>query len=143
MWLYNNKKIKSIDDFPSEAIGFIYKITNEDNGKVYYRRKTCRGFTKKKLAKKEKLLPENKRKTYKTVFKEYKGWLNYTGSSEYLNNDISKGDSIKKEILRFCNKKAQLTYYELEAIICNGALLDDMSYNGNVLGKLFRNQIED
>ena len=83
MWLYNNKKIKSIDDFPSEAIGFIYKITNEDNGKVYYGRKTCRGFTKKKLTKKEKLLPENKRKTYKTVFKEYKGWLNYTGSSEY------------------------------------------------------------
>ena len=56
MWLYNNKKIKSIDDFPSEAIGFIYKITNEDNGKVYYRRKTCRGFTKKKLTKKEKLI---------------------------------------------------------------------------------------
>lgn len=143
MWLHKKKKINSLDDFPEEAIGFIYKITNLDNGKVYYGRKTCRGITKKKLTKKEKLLPENKRKTYKLIMREYKGWLDYTGSSEYLNNDIKKGDEVKKEILRFCNKKAQLTYYELEAIICNGALLDDNSYNGNVLGKLFRNQIED
>lgn len=143
MWLYNDKPINSVEDFPPNAIGFIYKITNETNGKVYYGRKTCRGFVKRKVTKKDKLKEEFKRKKFKSVYTEYKGWLEYTGSSEALNNDITNGDKIKKEIIRFCSKKAQLTYYELEAIICNGALLDDNAYNGNIGGKIFRSGIED
>ncbi len=54
---------------------------------------------------------------------EYKGWQDYTGSSEQLNDDIKQGDKIKKEIIRFCYNKTQLTYYELEAIICNDGFI--------------------
>lgn len=140
-WLYGKEKIKSIENFPEGAIGFIYKITNLTNNKIYYGRKTCTGVLKKKLTKKEKLLPENKRKKFKYVVTEYKGWLEYTGSSDYLNADIEKGHKIKKEIIKFCFNKSQMTYYELETIIVNNALLDENCYNGNILGKIFASQI--
>lgn len=141
MWIHCENKVKTLADFPAGAIGFIYKITNITNGKVYYGRKTCCGLRKKKLTKKDKLLPENKRKKFKYVMAEYKGWQDYTGSSEYLNEDIKQGDKIKKEIVRFCYNKTQLTYYELEAIICNDGLLDPNCYNGNIGGKLFPKQL--
>lgn len=136
-WTFNKKEINSSEDLPENSIGFIYKITNETNGKIYYGRKTFRGISKKKLTKKEKLEPENKRKIYKYVSREYKGWLDYNGSCIPLLEDIAKGHKIKKEIVRICYSKSELTYYEVKAIICSDCLEREDCYNGNILGKIF------
>lgn len=142
-WKYKNKEIKTISDFPEKAIGFVYLITNLDTGFKYYGRKTCRSLNKKKkLTKKEKALPENSRKTYKYVEHEYKGWQNYNGSCEPLLNDIKNGARIKKEIVRFCNTKKSITAWELKYITCD-CILEDKCYNGNILGKIFKNDFND
>lgn len=138
-WTYNGKIIDEISKFPDEAIGIIYLITNLTNGKKYYGRKTCRALNKKKrLSKKEKLLPENKRKTFKYVEHEYKGWQQYNGSCAPLLEDIAKGDKIKKEIVMFCTSKKQMTAWELKYILCD-CILENNCYNGNLMGKVFKN----
>ena len=34
-WLYENKEFKTIEDFPSGIVGFVYKITNLCDGRIY------------------------------------------------------------------------------------------------------------
>lgn len=136
-WIYNKKEILSIDQLPEEVIGFVYKITNTTNGKVYYGKKSVRTVKKKKLTKTEKLLPENKRKTFKYELSEYSGWKKYTGSNDVLNDDIKKGDKYKKEIVKLCRSKAELTYEELKLIICTNCLKSDDCYNAWVSAKIF------
>lgn len=137
-WKYKGKNIKTIEDIPEGALGFIYKITNKSKkGKYYIGRKTAVSLRKLKLTKKDKLLPENKRKKFKYVPKE-SDWKKYWGSSKYLLEDIEAGDKCTREILRFCFSKAELSYYELEAIVCSGALLDtEGNYNFWVSAKVY------
>lgn len=137
-WEYEGRVIDNITLFPEGAIGFIYLIENLSNGKKYYGRKTCRALNKKKkLTKKEKALPENSRKTFKYVEHEYKGWQEYNGSCLPLLNDIKKGDSYRKTIVKFCYAKKQLTAWELKYILCD-CFMDDNCYNQNIMGKIFR-----
>jgi hypothetical protein len=36
MWLYENKIIEKIEDFPEGTFGFVYKITNNETGKFLH-----------------------------------------------------------------------------------------------------------
>lgn len=137
-WTYKGKEVKTIDDLDKDCIGFIYRIDNLTNGKFYYGRKTIRKKgAKKRLTKKEKELPENKRKTFKYVDTEYKGWQAYNGSCLPLLEHIKNGAKIKKEIIRLCYSKSELTYYELKEIACASCLEIEQCYNNNLLGKIF------
>lgn len=137
-WTYNGLEVRSIEDLDENCIGFIYRIDNLTNGKFYYGRKTIRKKgAKKRLTKKEKELPENKRKTFKYVDSEYKGWQAYNGSCLPLLEDIKNGAIIKKEIVRLCYTKSELTYYELKEITCANCLEIEQCYNNNLLGKIF------
>lgn len=143
-WEYKNKEVNSLEDLPEDCVGFIYLITNLTKNKIYYGRKTVRKIgAKKKLTKKEKQLTENKRKTYKYVNVEYKGWQEYNGSCIPLLEDIAKGDKIKKEIVRVCFSKSELTYYEMKAIFCSECLEIDSCYNGNIGGRIFPPKVKD
>ena len=40
MWIYDEKKISTIDQIPKDAIGFVYCITNLSKGKMYIGKKS-------------------------------------------------------------------------------------------------------
>ena len=47
------KEFKTIEDFPEDCFGFIYKITNTITGRFYIGKKSLYHNVKKKLTKKE------------------------------------------------------------------------------------------
>ena len=140
-WEYQGKIIEGLKDMPPNTIGIIYRIENLDTGKYYIGRRTVCGNKKRKLTLSEKKLPENSRKTFKYVEHEYKGWQEYNGSCEPLLEDIKKGDNYRKEIVKFCFTKKQLTAWELKYILCD-CFLDDNCYNGNIMGKIFKKDFD-
>jgi len=142
MWLYKNKIISKIEDLPNPNIfGFIYKITNLKNGKIYIGKKQILSKTKIKIGKKEKaLLPTQRGRTpsKKLVIKE-SNWSEYWGSCKPLLEDVKKlGESnFKKEILMFCTSKKLLTYWEAAYQIKEDVLLKD-TYCDTILGHYYR-----
>lgn len=154
-WTYNQQKIKSIDDVPTDSIGFIYIVRNTSKNKFYIGRKSFFSernqevskavydntkkeggpVTKtknKKLSKKGAVVWRYKKKTRKET-----NWKSYTGSSEQLNKDIKSGDTYSKEILCYCYTKKEISYRELKHIVCTDCLEREDCYNGNLLGKWF------
>jgi hypothetical protein len=141
MWLYNNKVIEKLEDFPENTYGFIYKITNKTNGKFYIGKKQIMSQTNVKLGKKElEALPtqRGKKPSKKLVIKE-SNWIGYMGSNKFLLEDIKTlgENNFTKEILIICPNKKLLTYWEL-AIQCKHDVLQANSYNDNITGKYFR-----
>ena len=104
-WTYQGKVI---DTAPEGYEGFVYCIYNDTKDMFYIGRKSFYSYSKKKLTSTEKLLPENKRKTFK-VTKTKTNWENYTGSCKELNDHIKEGDKIRKVILRLCRQRKQMT----------------------------------
>ena len=108
---------------PETPYGFVYKITNLVDGKCY--------IGKKQMVSVKKMPPlkGKKNKRHKEVETD---WRNYTGSSNDLNADISKHskDNFKFQILRFCNSKWELSYYETKAQFEADVLVSEKFYNG-------------
>jgi len=127
MWI--NEEILEEGDF-----GFVYKITNLTNAKIYIGKKQLIFTRRKRLGKKEKALTP--RKTYKTVTKE-SDWRTYYGSNKVLLEDIRAGHDIKREILCSCKTKALLTYFETKYQFVESVIERD-TYNDSVLGKFYR-----
>lgn len=115
-WFYGDKEIKSIEDCEPGALGFIYCITNETKNKKYLGRKTI-------------LKPKYTSGVNKGKSKGVYPFQSYNGSSKSLLEDIKNGDKYSKEILRWCYSKAELTYYESQAIYCSDSLLSEDFYN--------------
>ena len=134
----------SVDKFPENCIGFVYKITNIKTGKFYIGRKSLFSNIKKKLTKKElsELSGPGRKPTKKLVTSE-SNWVDYWGSNKGILQEIKEEgtDSFRKEILKFCFNKKQLTYWEVHYQCINEVLLTDKSYNDNVLAKFFRKDL--
>lgn len=138
-WLLNGRPMS---ESPEGYEGFIYVIYNETKGGMYYiGRKSFYSYSKKKLTAAEKKLPENKRKTFK-ITKTKTAWERYTGSCDELNKHIKEGDVIRKEVLRLCRTRKQMTAWETKYILCD-CILDDNCYNNHALGKLFKADFQD
>lgn len=141
-WLiYETQVIDKIEDFPPNTFGFIYLITNLETDKFYIGKKQIMSNTTKKLGKKELLeLPtqRGRKVTKKKVTKE-SDWQNYWGSNKPLLEDIKLlgKDKFKREILRFCKTKKELTYWEIYYQMENHVLTSN-SYNDSVAGKFYR-----
>lgn len=156
-WMYQDKPMVKLEDFPEGCIGFIYKISNKTNGRYYIGRKSLREVRNvliaqstydrlKKAGGTEGLSRKtNKAKTKragKRVYNHYRktvkesNWEKYTGSSKELNADIKSGDDVHREILILCESRTDMTYRETQEIICSGCLEDDNCYNGWVSAKI-------
>ena len=144
MWLYNNKVIEKIEDFPEGTFGFIYKITRIEDGKFYVGRKNLYSERTKLLTKKElsEQTGKGKKPTKKKVVAE-SDWQAYFGSEATLKADVKeKGkEAFKREIIHLCSHKKQMTYQELRYQILEGCLESENCWNSNVLGKFFKKDI--
>lgn len=114
------------------AVGFVYKITNQISGKMYIGKK---GFTKKVKKKvacrtKGKIVEKGKKKTVRHTVES--DWENYYGSSAYLLEDIEKlgKENFKREFLAVASSKAELAIMELLYQLKYKVLWSDKYYNG-------------
>ena len=110
-------------DWPENCYGFIYEITNKTSNKKYIGQKQVQKVLKR---------PPLKGKKNKRHVIQESDWKTYTGSSNFLNEDIDnegKGN-FSFTILRICYNKWELAYYEAELQFKLGVLLSDDYYNG-------------
>jgi len=119
MWIYNEQLF---NETPSDYQGFVYVITELDTDKKYIGKKN---FWRPKI------LPKNSKRARKIRTKVESDWQEYYGSSKEVQFLVeSKGKSnYKREILRLCKTKGEMSYYEAKLQFENNVLLSDMYYN--------------
>ena len=119
MWLYENKEIT---DPPEDCQGFVYCITELDTGKKYIGKKNFWSVRK---------LPPLKGKSRRRTKKSESDWKDYYGSSEEVKTLVeSKGvKNYKREIIRLCRTKGEMSYYEAKEQFDRSVLLSDEYYN--------------
>lgn len=141
MWLYEEKVVKEIEDFPQNTFGFIYIVTHRPSGKSYIGKKVLYHNVKKKLTKKElaEQTGPGRKSATKVVAKE-SDWKTYYGSAKPILELIKEGkqEEFTREILQLVPTKKLLTYYECKYLFEYGVLENPEAYfNDNILGKFF------
>lgn len=119
MWIYNENEY---NETPEEYQGFVYVITELDTGKKYIGKKN---FWRPKI------LPKNSKRTRRVRTRVSSDWQMYYGSNKEVQLLVeSKGRSnYKREILRLCETKGEMSYYEAKLQFENDVLLKDEYYN--------------
>jgi len=133
MWLYNNE---IFDETPDDYQGFVYVITELDTDKKYIGKKN---FWRPKI------LPKNSRRARRLRTKVESDWRDYYGSNKEVQTLVeSKGkDNYKREILRLCKTKGQMSYYEAKLQFENDVLLSDIYYNEFIGCKIHSRHLRD
>jgi len=110
-WLFNNIEFNEIPE-DSPAIGFVYLITNTSTGKMYIGKKNL--YSTRSKIKTVTLKTTGEKKKKKVRVKSESDWRTYYGSSDDLRADVEKygAETFKREILKFCNTKGEMSYYE-------------------------------
>jgi hypothetical protein len=135
MWYYNGQEFD--ESLVDGHYGFIYLITNTENGRRYIGRKF---FTKA-----HSRTVKGKRKKSRVP----SDWMDYWGSSEELLADIeSMGkDKFRREIIRLCQTLGECKYQEMVAQVDNRVLESTLPdgtpawYNANIMMKFTRRNI--
>jgi len=119
MWYYNDKQY---DETPEEFQGFVYIITELDTGKKYIGKKN---FWKPKV------LPKNSKRNRRVRTRVESDWRTYYGSNTSLQTlKESKGpENYRRDIIRLCETKGEMSYYEAKAQFDNNVLFSDEWYN--------------
>lgn len=148
-WLYKDqsgstKELKTLEDFPPDTFGFVYKITNICDGRFYIGRKVLYNNVSKILTKKE-IAEWDKpgRVPKKRKIQKESDWETYWGSSKLIKQDLKDlgEDCFTREILTLCKSKKQLSYYEVYWQM-HYRVLQIESYNDNIQGRFYRKDLE-
>jgi len=121
-----------------ETFGFIYEIANTITNKKYIGKKQCQSRIKRK--------PLKGKTRNRIDFKE-SDWKSYTSSSNDLNEEIKKygKDKFVFRILRTCDSKWALAYFEIKEQIDKDVLFRDDYHNGIIncrIGKAPKTELE-
>ena len=125
-------------EITDETFGFIYEITNTITNKKYIGKKQCQSRIKRKPL---------KGKTRNRIDYKESDWKTYTSSSNDLNDEIKKygKDKFIFKILRICDSKWALAYYEIKEQIDKEVLFRDDYHNGIIncrIGKAPKAEME-
>lgn len=138
-WTYEGK---CLNEIPQGYYGFVYKINLE--GRMYIGKKSFYKTRKTKISKKRRTLENTKKRIEKVTLES--DWKTYYGSNEEINEKISKNPKLKNSceriILKLCKTKIDLTYWETYYLFVEEVLLNDLYYNGNILGKFYKGRIQ-
>lgn len=126
-WIYQGEIVEDIGNY----IGFVYIITNLRTDKKYIGKKNFY-FLKSKQVK-------GKKKRTKVE----SDWKDYFGSNEELKQHVNilGGDQFKREILRFCQSKGEMSYFEAKHQFEYGVLESDKWYNTWIMCKVRKNHL--
>ena len=129
-WLYQGTTFTSndINDF----FGYVYRITNKINGRIYIGRKYFYAYR----------TPKGK----KRKVKQESDWKKYYGSCPELKEDIKRygKEQFQREIMCIHKAKGLVNFEETRQLFHNNVLteaLDDgtpLFYNSNILGRYMR-----
>jgi hypothetical protein len=128
-WLLNG----AVFEEPSENdYGFVYKITNNIDSKVYIGKKLF-WFKKTKTLK-------GKKKRYLAP----SDWKTYFGSSKAVQEDVKRlgEDMFTREIIRLCKNKGECSYYEAKFQFEHNVLYEPQRYyNDWIICRVHRKHI--
>lgn len=132
-WTFRGKPFILEED--SKYEGFVYCLTNRSNGKKYIGKKNFWRRGKK---------PPLKGKKRKRSYKKESDWQTYCGSSEEVKKIIEEDPNafFDRQIIRLCESKGEMNYYEAyEQFTSNALLLPDEYYNAFIGCKINRSQL--
>ena len=144
-WLYEDKVIDKIEDFPKGCFGFVYKIVNKETNQFYIGKKFLSHKKTKKLGKKaiaEQTGPGRKKLKEETYAES--DWKTYWGSCKPLLEDVKKlgEDKFYREILEFANTSKHLSYLEAKYQFKLDCLEPHVnSYVDNIQGRYFKKDL--
>ena len=130
-WYYNNEPYETT---PEDYQGFVYVITELDTDKKYIGKKN---FWRPKV------LPKNSKRSRKVRTRTESDWQKYYGSSKKFQVLLEQkgSDNYKREILRLCRTKGEMSYYEAKLQFENDVLLSDQYYNEFIGCKIHSNHL--
>ena len=123
MWYYNNELFETT---PEEYQGFVYQITELHTNKKYIGKKN---FWKPKV------LPINKTRKRRVRTRIESNWKEYYSSSNEVCKLVEERgqEGFKREILKLCKTKGEMSYYEAKLQFDHNVLFSDDYYN-NFIG---------
>ena len=127
-WTYRNQ---IVEELPEDCVGFVYIITNTISGRKYIGKKLAKfSKTTYKVVK----LKNGTKKKKKIRSKVDSDWREYYGSNDQLNKDVQTlgADKFTREILFYCNTKAECSYIEAREQFTRKVLESDDWYNGHI-----------
>lgn len=129
MWFYNDKEFNPAEYDVNNLAGFVYLITDLTNNKKYVGKKNLWSVRK---------LPPLKGQKRRRTKKLESDWQNYFGSNEEVKMLVENEgrDRFKREILRLCKSKGEMTYFEMKEQIDREVLFRDDYYNEFIGGKI-------
>lgn len=134
-WFYEGAEYELPEDADHNTLyGFVYLITNIENGRKYIGKKF---FWRKKI------LPVTKTRKRRKHTQVESDWRTYYGSSEELTADVQKygKDNFRREILHLCKTKGECGYLEAKEQFVRDALLTEEYYNTWIQVRVRKNHI--